>query len=192
MEKEKKKQEDKNAKKVSVTDTKRAEDAKVNKDGQAQSESKSLKKEKKKEKVELKPKEKAVVRGVSLRVSLKHCIEICKMLRGKTPKQGVELLGQVVKGKRVVPMRGREVAHQKSHGEKNIAGGKFPKNASLEIIKLLKQLKANADVAMIEEPVIVIAKADTATRPFRRAGRRAKRCHVYLEVKSKSKLNKEK
>ena len=81
--------------------------------------------EKKKEKQELKPKDKAVARGVSLRLSLKNCIGICKMLRGKTPEKGIERLEQVIKRQRSIQMRSREVAHQKSRGRKNIAGPGF-------------------------------------------------------------------
>ena len=128
------------------------------------------KEEKKKE--EKKPKDKAVVNGISLKVSSKHCFAICKMLKGKSPDRAIEILEDVVKKKKAVPMKNREVAHQKGKG---IAGGRFPKKASVEIINLLKQLKANAIVNGIENEVITIAKANKASRPYRRAGRRAKR-----------------
>jgi ribosomal protein L22 len=136
---------------------------------------------------EKKPKQSAFVRGASLRISSKHCFAICKMLKGKDPDQGIELLTDVVKEKKVILMPLREVAHQKGKG---VAGAKYPKKACLEIIKLLNQVKANASVNEIENPVIVIAKADKASRPFRRARRKAKRTHVYIEVKDKTKLKK--
>jgi len=151
-----------------------------------------VKEEKKKtaeKKVEIVPKDKAVVRGNSMRLSLKHCISICKMLKGKTPEKAVEFLEGVARGKVAVNMKGREVAHQKGKG---VSGAKYPKKAALEIIELIKQLNANANVNQIEEPVIVVAKANTAARPWRRDRRKAKRCHVYLEVKAKLKKNEEK
>ena len=43
----------------------------------------------------------------------------------------------------------------------------------------------NAIVAGIENPVIAIAKSDRAAAPFRRGGRKAKRCHVYIEIRNK-------
>jgi len=150
-------------------------------------EKKGEKVEAKKNKEEVNPKDKAIVRGMSLKISSKHCFAICKMLKGKSPDKAIEILENVVRKKRAVPMRGREVAHQKGKG---MAGGKFPKKAALEIINLLKQLKANATVNGIENAVITTAKADKASRPYRRAGRRAKRTHVYLEVKDKTKLTK--
>lgn len=138
-----------------------------------------------KKKVEKKPKEIAVVNGISLRISTKYCIAISRMIKGKTPERAVEMLEEVVKKKRAVKMPSREVAHQKGKG---VAGGKFPKSASLEMIKLLNQLVANSSVNGIENPVITIAKANKASRPFRREGRRAKRTHVYIEVKDRTKL----
>jgi len=142
-------------------------------------------KKKKVEKVEIKPKMSAVVNGQSLHLSLKHCKAICRMIKGKSPERGAEMLIEVSKGKRAVPMRALEVPHQKGKG---MAGGKFPKNAAEGIIDLLKQVRANAVVNQVENPVIVIAKADKASQPFRRNRRRAKRCHVYIEVKDRTKL----
>ena len=178
-------------------DTKRAEGAelknKISSPEANQSASdarqKKDKKTKKPKKQEITVKEFAVARGSSLRISPKHCFAICKMIKGREPDRTIEMLEQVAAGKRPVPMAGREVAHQKGRG---IAGAKFPKKASEEMINIVKQLKANAVVNGVENPVIVIAKADKASRPFRRAGRRAKRTHVYLEARDKSKLKKEK
>ncbi len=137
--------------------------------------------EKKKPKV-ITPKENAVVNGKDLRLSLKHCISICKMLGGESPERAVEILEGVVLGKVPVPMKDREVPHQKGKG---IAGARYPKKVAGELINLVKQLSANSVVNSITNPVITIAKANHASRPFRKEGRRAKRCHVYLEVRSK-------
>ena len=138
----------------------------------------------KKKKQEIKPKEKAFVNGNSLNLSLKHCKWIFRMIKGKTPERAIEMLEEVAKGKRAVPMPTLEVGHQKGKG---IAGGRFPKNASLEIIKQLKQVIANAVVSGVENPFIFIAKSDKASMPFRRNRRRAKRCHIYIEVRDKTK-----
>jgi len=152
-------------------------------------ETKKEKSAKKPEKQEIKPKEKAYVYGKSLSISPKHCFAVCKMIKGKTPEKAVELLTNVAKGKIPVHMKNREVAHKKGKG---VAGARYPKKASLEIIKLLKQVNANAVVNSIDNPVIFIAKANKASRPYRREGRRAKRTHVYIEVKDKTKSDKQK
>jgi hypothetical protein len=81
-------------------------------------------------------------------------------------------------------MNNREVPHRKG-----MMAGRFPRNASREFILLLKQLRANSSVNSIENPIIVLARADKASRPYRRGGVRAKRTHVYLEARDKTKLN---
>ena len=151
-------------------------------------ETKPGKSEKKKPEVkEIKPKDSAVVRGVSLRISSKYCFAICRMIKGKSPERAIEMLEQVVKEKLAVSMPQRELAHRPGKG---MAGGRYPKKASLEIIHILKQLKANAIINGIDNPIITIAKANKASRPFKSKGRRAKRTHVFLEVKERTKLNK--
>ena len=174
MAEEKPKQE---AKKEETKDEEKKEDNKV----ETKEEKKPVKK------VEIKKKELAIVSGKSLRLSFKHCVAICKMIQGMTPERAVGFLDGVSKGKIPVHMKSAEVPHQKGKG---VSGAKYPKKASLELIGLVKQLAANANVNQIEEPIIFIAKADKASRPFRRAGRQAKRCHVYLEAKTKLKKEK--
>lgn len=140
--------------------------------------------EKKVEKKEIVKKDKAIVLGRSLAISKKHSMAICNMIRGKTPDRAVKMLEEVLLFKRAVPMNDREVPHR--HGD--IMAGRYPGNASREFIALIKQLKANSSVNGIDNPIIFAAKADKASRPYRRGGVRAKRTHVYLEAKDKSKL----
>ena len=152
--------------------------------------SEEKKQEEKKEKVqEIKEKELAIVRGHSLRISPKHSKYIGKMIMRKQVDLAITMLEEVVKGKRVVKMYNAEVPHRKG---KNVMAGKFPLNASNEFINLLKQLKANALVAGIEEPVITLVVSNKASEPYRREGRRGKRTHVYIEAKDKTKLKQEK
>jgi len=131
---------------------------------------------------EIPKKEVAVANGFSLKISPKQSKYVCKLLRGKTPEAGVARLQAVIDEKRPVPMAALEVGHKKGKG---LAGGKFPKNTCKGIIEIIKQAGANAIVAGIENPVITIARADRASAPFRRAGRRAKRTHVLIEVRDK-------
>jgi ribosomal protein L22 len=140
---------------------------------------------KKKKAPKKKKKELAIARGESLRISTKHAVAICKVIKGKTPDAAVKRLEEVVSMKRVIPMAGREVAHQKGKG---IAGAKFPKKASLEIIRIIKQAKANAIAEGIENTVITKAMSNKAQTPMRRGGVQAKRTHITIEVKDKIKL----
>jgi ribosomal protein L22 len=121
----------------------------------------------------------AVANGFSLRISPKQCVFICRIIRGKSPDAAVKRLQDVVDEKRPVPMAGLEVGHKKGKG---LAGGKFPKNACKAIIEIVKQAKANAVVAEIENPVISVAKSDRASAPFKKGGRRAKRAHICIEI----------
>ena len=144
-------------------------------------------KEKKEEKKVVKVKEVpkkdvAVANGFSLKISPKQSKYVCRLLRGKTPEGAIARLQAVIDEKRPVPMAGLEVGHKKGKG---LACGKFPKNACRGIMEIVKQAGANAVVAGIESPVITIARADRASAPFRRAGRKAKRTHLLIEVRDK-------
>jgi len=149
-----------------------------------QSNDKAEKKEKKVvvKKKEVSKKDVAVARGVGLRVSPKQCIYVCKIVRGKSPDAAVARLQDVIDERRAVPMAGLEVGHKKGRG---MAGGRFPKNVCKAVMDVVKQAAANAIVAGIDEPVIVVAKSDRAAAPFRRGGRKAKRCHIYIEIRNK-------
>lgn len=147
------------------------------------------KKAKKVEKKEAPKKEVAIANGFSLRISPKQSVYVCKVIRGKSPEAAIERLQAVIDEQRPVPMAALEVGHKKGKG---LAGGRFPKNACKGIMEIVKQAGANAVVAGIENPVITIAKSDRASAPFRRAGRKAKRTHMHIEVRDKSKLLKKK
>ncbi len=131
---------------------------------------------------EIPKKEIAIANGFSLKISPKQSKYICRIIRGKSPEGAVARLQAVIDEKRPVPMAGLEVGHKKGKG---LAGGKFPKNACKGIMEIVKQAGANAVVAGIENPIITIAKSNRASAPFRRAGRRAKRTHMHIEVKEK-------
>jgi len=145
--------------------------------------------EKKVEKIKVEKivKEFAVANGASLRISPKASYSICKVIRGKSPENAIKRLEEAISGKRAIPMADREVGHKKGKG---MSGGRLPINACTEIIKLIKQVEANASINNVENPVIVIANANRASRPYKSEGRRAKRTHVHLEVRDKSKLAK--
>lgn len=136
-------------------------------------------------KVQAPRKNKAIARGVNMRISPKYSIFVCRAIMGKTPEDAIKRLEEVVKMKRPISMRSLEVPHQKGPG---IAGARFPKTVCLEIIELIKQVKANAVVSGIENPVITIARADKSQGPFKRGGMRAKRAHVLIEVMDRTKL----
>jgi len=140
-------------------------------------------------KVEAKIHDKAIANGFGLKISPKQCKYTCRVIRGKSPSAAVERLQAVIEEKRPVPMAALEIGHRKGKG---LAGGRFPKNACKGIMEIVKQAGANAVVLGIENPVIAIARSDQAAAPFRKAGRRAKRTHMYIEIRDKVKMMEEK
>jgi len=184
---EDKKEETKIEKKVEKAETK--PETNVEKETEIKVEEKKTEKKVEKKAKEIPKKEVAIANGYSLKISPKQSVYVCKIIRGKSPEGAINRLQEVIDERRPVPMAALEVGHKKGKG---LAGGKFPKNACRAIMEIVKQAGANAVVAGIENPVITIAKSDRASAPFRRAGRRAKRTHMHIEVKDKSKLVKRK
>ncbi|MDO8517198.1 MAG: uL22 family ribosomal protein [Nanoarchaeota archaeon] len=149
------------------------------------------KKEGKKEtpkKQEVKPKEIAIVQGISLRISPKYSWAICRAIKWKSTENAIAFLEDVIRKKKAVRMNNLEIGHRKGKG---MMAGRYPLNASKEFILLLKQLKANASVNGIDNPVITLIKANRASRPHKREGKRGKRTHVYIEAKDRTKFNRE-
>lgn len=142
--------------------------------------------EKKSELKKPKKKEEAVVNSHSLPISTKKSVAICKFIKGKTIVDAQAYLEQVVAGKKAIPMKG-EIPHRKG---KMMSGG-FPKNAAKHFIILLKALTGNSNVNGIDDPVIVEAMANLASRPFGRFGRwKRKRTHIKLKAREKKEKKK--
>jgi large subunit ribosomal protein L22 len=158
----------------------------MNKEENIQESKQVPKKEDKKIKSEIKKvKDFAFAKGTSLRISPKYSSEVCKVIKGKSPESAIKRLNEAISKKRAIPMQRRETPHQKGKG---ISGGKYPLNVCKEIINLIKQANSNAVFNGIENQMITIAKADKASTPFRRGGRKAKRAHVYIEIRDKNKI----
>ncbi len=136
-------------------------------------------KDKKKEKQKIK-KEEAVARSLSLPISKKQAVYICKFIKNKEIDKAIENLNKVILFKMPVPFKG-EIPHRK--GE--IMSGRYPIKASKLFINILKALKGNALVngLELEKTRIVSASASWASRPRRSANRKAKRTHVILTAR---------
>lgn len=144
-------------------------------------EEKAEEKKKKTEKKEIVKKEKAIFRGNDLPISKKHSMAICDFIRYKSPEKMIPELEKVTRLEKAIPMKG-EIPHRKG----DMMSGRYPVNACKVFIKLLKTLAANASVNGIENPIISLAVANDASRPFKRGGSaRFKRTNVYLEAREK-------
>lgn len=149
------------------------------KDDEKSKEEKDIKKEEKIKKQIVK-KDYATVNGLNLHISAKTSIHVCDMIRGRSIDTALKMLEEVSKYKRVVKMNNREVGHR--HG-KGIMAGRYPLNAVIEFIDLVKRLKANALYHGVEiEKCVISCKANKAPRPFKRGGARAKRAHIFLKL----------
>ena len=124
-------------------------------------------------------KEEAVARGLSLHVSKKQCMYICRFIKNKSIDKAMLDLEQVIKLKRAIPFKG-EIPHRKG-----MMSGRYPVKASKLFINLLKGLKGNISVNNLDldKTVIYFASANWASRPLRREGRKAKRTSVTLKAR---------
>jgi len=125
------------------------------------------------------------VHGKSLHVSTKYAIAICKFIKHKPIEKAISELENVPSKRQAIPMKG-EIPHRKGRG---ISSGRFPKRASIIFVTLLKSLASNASLNNLEEPIIIEAIANMASRPYGRFGSiKRKRTHVKIVARDKAKL----
>ena len=137
-------------------------------------------------------KDKAIVNGIGFPISAKYSVAICRFIKRKKIETAIEELEEVLKKKRAIPMRG-EIPHQKGLKKFASGSGKYPKKATEQFIKILKNLQANANVNGLAEPIITTAIANFASRPFGKFGRwRRKRAHVKIIATEKNIINENK
>jgi ribosomal protein L22 len=140
-------------------------------------------------KKQIEKKDEAVVNGVSLHLSTKKSVAICKFIRGKSIDKAIADLEEVEKLKRAIPMTG-EIPHQKGKG---MMSGRYMTKSVEVFIRMLKDLKANSNVNGIEEPVIAEAIPNRASRPRGRFGAwKRKRTHIFIKAVEKNKLKNKK
>ena len=176
------------------TDEKKIENAVEESSEQVQASSVDNVGRKKETKVEKKKqiavkKDEASINGISLPISTKDSVAICKFIRHKSIEKAIADLELVSKFKKAIPMKG-EIPHRKGKG---MMAGRYMTKPVGFFIKMLKGLKANSNVNGIEEAVIVEAIPNRASRPYGRFGRiKRKRTHIHIKVVEKNKLKKRK
>lgn len=146
----------------------------------AKEEKKETPKETKKEtKPVLKKRYFAIANGLSLPISKKQAMFICRFIKDKPIDAAIADMNKVIALKKPVPFVG-EIPHRKG----KIMSGRYPITAAKQFIYLLKGLKGNALVNSmdLEKTRIVIATANWASRPARRGGVHAKRSNVFLRA----------
>ncbi|MFH0868870.1 MAG: 50S ribosomal protein L22 [archaeon] len=103
------------------------------------------------------PKTMVMVSGKNMPISHKQCYEIANFIRHKQVDAVIKLLENVIVQKRAVPYRrfNRDICHKAG----KVGPGRYPKNASLQIIGLLKNLKGQAQDKGIDTNKLVIIHA---------------------------------
>ena len=86
--------------------------------------------------------------------------------------------------KKAIPMSG-EIPHRKG----KIMSGRYMTKSVGYFIRLLKNLKANANSNGLEEPIISEAIPNRASRPYGRFGAvKRKRTHIFIKAIEKKKI----
>lgn len=81
----------------------------------------------------------------SLKISPKHCVEICNAIRGMEVAKAKAYLEDVIDMKKSVPFKrhNKKVGHRK--GQEGWPTGRYPVKATTEVLNVLKNAEANAE-----------------------------------------------
>lgn len=98
---------------------------------------------------EIDPKTMARAYGKEIDMSPKHAVEIARTIRGMTLEKAQKYLLKVVRMEKPVPFRKYgSVGHRKG----KIGPGRYPVKASRNMLKLLNEVAANAELHIDAEP----------------------------------------
>jgi|SRR3989338_3670077 len=130
--------------------------------------------------------------GLSLPISTRQSIEICSFIRGKKLQDAKKILESVLKKKTVIPFK--RFTNGLGH-KPGIASGRYPQNASEQILKMLKSVEANAQFKGLSTADLIIKhiiaqKGPNVWRYGRQKRRHAKKTHIEViveEIKTKHK-----
>jgi large subunit ribosomal protein L22 len=130
----------------------------------------------------------AKVVGKSTPISTKQAIVISTWLRGMDVQKAKSYLSDVIKKKRAVPFT--RFNHGIGHKTK-IGPGRYPMNASKEILELLKSVESNAQFKGMNTSNIIIAymsasKAANTWHYGRQRRRQMKRTNITIILNEKA------
>ena len=135
----------------------------------------------------------AKVVGRNIAISTKHAIVISKYIRGKKLSWAKEKLAKVLEFKVAVPftVHNKKIGHRKG----NLSSGRYPINATKEVISLLNSAEANAQNKGLDTDALVISSIipNLASRPWHYGRqRRTKMKRTHLEITLEEKVNEKK
>jgi len=110
---------------------------------------------------EIDPETTAKAMAHELHISPKHTHEVCRAIKGKKVEDAEEYLEDVLDMKVAVPFKRykKKVAHRR--GLKKWYAGRYPLNATYEILKLLRNAKGNAEYKGLEPEALRIWRVAT-------------------------------
>lgn len=127
--------------------------------------------------------------GVSLPISTRQSIEICRSLRGKKLDKAKAFLESVIEKKKAVPYArfNKDTGHKKGIGP-----GRYPIKACTHILKIIKSCEANAQFKglNVNSLYLVHISAQPGAKQWhygRQTRRKAKRTHIECVVEEKDK-----
>lgn len=126
--------------------------------------------------------------GISLPISTKQSVEICRFIRNKSLEKAKTMLANVIVKKTAVPFKRykMDVGHRRG----KIAAGRYPMKASKQILDLLNSVETNAQFKGLNTSNLVITHicAHLASTPphYGRRRRKTKRTHVEVVVEEKA------
>ncbi len=128
--------------------------------------------------------------ATNMRISTKNSVEISRFIKGLAIDRAIEYLEDVVTKKKAVPFK-RFIKDQ-AHRKGGMGPGRYPINAAREFIKLLKNVRNNAEMKGFEAERLVVdnAQANLCGSSFHRGarsfGRRySKSTNISITVKEK-------
>ena len=123
-------------------------------------------------------------RGKDLRVHFKNTWEVAKVLKGKTIKDSVRYLNDVLEHKRCVPITrfNSHVARTGAAIQFGVTQGRWPEKSVKIILNILKNMEANANAKQLEIDKLVInhVQVNRAQRGRRRTFRAHGRITPFL------------
>ncbi len=91
------------------------------------------------------PENTARAQGHELHVSPRHCVEICRALRGLSVTAAKSYLEAIVYKKQAVPFKRHNAGVGHRAGITRWDAGRYPQKAAQEILKVVKHAEANAE-----------------------------------------------
>lgn len=129
--------------------------------------------------------------GIDLPISLKQSVEICSYIKDKNVRETKKILHNVIEGKAAIPFKkyNRDLGHKTKIGP-----ARYPQKASMQILKLIEAVEANAQFKGLNTSNLVIThisshKSGKAWHFGRKQRRKMKRTSIEVVVEEKAVKN---